>query len=277
MNTFTKFVAMPLEVEKEVKAPPLTVHPRIERVKVEKMLSKKKKNGNHKRLLQLSLARINGYNEHGHIAAPNGTFMPNTNISTLIQYALNKTGEAPPGARTFVDLLAIAGVKPHDVKNLNVKRLLQRLALPMPFMYKQHDISQRKFKRPTYWVGGKVRTYPGDSMRPVTDNPFKEELMDDFDTDLTPLFESTSESVLERNPESVFASTPRLPFETPQKPELLTPKEEETLYETLINAIDIGIKEDEADDGGMVTMYETPRRSKRKTKRTVRFTPSKHK
>lgn len=74
-------------------------------------------------VLILKLAAIRGYNQIGNIKLPDGSYMPKTSISPLLQYVLSR--EKPvPGVNEFIQLLREAGVTPDLVTNENVKHKL---------------------------------------------------------------------------------------------------------------------------------------------------------
>jgi len=323
MNSFTKFIAMPVETEVAAKEPNVRVTPEIVskvKKKPQKIKQKEKKtktrDSNKKRLLLLRLASINAYNKYGYIASPSGIFMPNTNISSLIKYALNETAKAPAGATSFTNLLAVAGVTPNDVNNLNVKRKLARLITPTPYLYKQPDISERIYKRPTYWIGGKVRSDTGTPALLPPKQEITEESTSSEDSDLEDPYETGFELLYKGAPplpdylkQQIIATRKQKlyrdfknsdieglfqgpPIPSPRR-SILQKKFEQKLPETLIKAIDIGVKEEDGDDtevdsgeqwedaeepqsakpSRIKTVATAPRKSTRKRQPVDRFSP----
>ena len=72
----------------------------------------------------MKLALVRGYNDHGHIKLQDGSYMPKTDVGTLLLNALAR--EKPvQGISEFVDLLREAGVSPTWITNENVRQKLE--------------------------------------------------------------------------------------------------------------------------------------------------------
>jgi hypothetical protein len=69
------------------------------------------------------LADIKGYDKTYRIQAPDGSYMPNSNLITLITHAMS-SGRVLHGEQEFIALLYRAGVEPELVLNDNVKSKL---------------------------------------------------------------------------------------------------------------------------------------------------------
>jgi len=95
----------------------------------------------------LKLASINGYNEREEILMDDGTYLSNTNVIELLNYALTPT-KLRKGIEQFVDLLHKAGVEPSMISNNQVKQLLTQrikrvpLQSPPPTSYEEPVISR---------------------------------------------------------------------------------------------------------------------------------------
>src|SRR5207245_270197 len=73
--------------------------------------------------IALKLALIKGYNEKRQILAPDGTFLPNSDILHLLNYTLSP-GKVLIGETEFIYLLRKAGVDPTIIVNEHVRSRL---------------------------------------------------------------------------------------------------------------------------------------------------------
>ena len=95
------------------------------------------------------LADIKGYDKTFRIQAPDGNYMPNSNLITLITHAMS-SGRVLHGEQEFISLLHRAGVGPELILNENVKSKLasfysksQEYPISAPIVYESRQSIKR--------------------------------------------------------------------------------------------------------------------------------------
>ena len=119
----------------------------------------------------LKLASINGYNDREEIKLEDGSYLDNTNVIDLLNYAMTPT-RARKGIEHFVNLLHEAGVEPLLILNGQLKHMLaQRTMRPpsvIPIVQPLTPVEKRKHRSDDDYNGKRVKRsdIPDEALTP---------------------------------------------------------------------------------------------------------------
>lgn len=118
------------------------------------------------------LARIEGYNDQGHIKGRNGSYLEKSDIATLVLWAVSQD-KIIYGLQEFVDLLKAAGVTADEVMNENLRIRLDGMQTSQPKLKETAPVVIQEDPQPT--------TSEVDTEQQIeeSDDVFEEERADD--------------------------------------------------------------------------------------------------
>jgi hypothetical protein len=129
MDSARKMVVIPADAESAT-VPKVTYHPSIDNTPMSKEEKRRKERVGERlaRLLKiiLKVARVNGYDLEGRIRKNDGSLLPNSDIATLLNYAMTP-GKVLIGESEFIDLLHKANVEPDLIINDNFRAKLMKM------------------------------------------------------------------------------------------------------------------------------------------------------
>ena len=161
-----KAVVIPVEAEQNYSGPDMasitttTTTPQPVPVVRQSGVGKRRKRGEGntenkalQELLKLKLAQYDVFNEHKNIRSKNGSYLPFTDLSKLLEFAVKKKLSAikqiPQGIEDFAYWLVRVGVTPSDIPNQLLANTMTRIKNEVK-LFKPQNVEQRKHVKGSY-------------------------------------------------------------------------------------------------------------------------------